>query len=92
MSQWKETFGLAIREALARGIHVIQTDSGGTTEHGAAEARDLIPIGADHTQLREQILRALEAPTRGRAPWSVDSFDDQAAQFAQITAPLLHRS
>ncbi|MEL7344445.1 MAG: glycosyltransferase, partial [Pseudomonadota bacterium] len=45
MSQWKETFGLTIREALSRGIKVIQTDSGGTTEHGATEGVKILPMG-----------------------------------------------
>ena len=31
-SLWKESFGLAVREALARNVWVISTDSGGVTE------------------------------------------------------------
>ncbi|MGJ8615493.1 MAG: glycosyltransferase [Sulfitobacter sp.] len=89
MSQWKETFGLAIREALARGIHVIQTDSGGTTEHGAVPVDQLIPIGADHTRLRAQVLTLLNAKRGEIDPWPVDSFDDQAHAFEEIMAPLL---
>lgn len=89
MSQWKETFGLAIREALARGIRVIQTDSGGTTEHGAIPADQLIPIGEDHTQLSAQVIEALDAETRETAPWPIDSFDDQAKALAKIITPLM---
>jgi len=31
---------------LARGVRVIQTDTGGTVEHDAAQGADMIPIGA----------------------------------------------
>lgn len=90
MSQWKETFGLSIREALARGIHVIQTDSGGTTEHGAAEPAKLIPIGAG----ADALLPRLEAALSGdltQEPRQVTSFEDQAAAFEALIAPLVGR-
>jgi glycosyltransferase involved in cell wall biosynthesis len=86
-SQWKETFGLAIREALARGIAVIQTDSGGTAEHGAAG--DLIPIGAGPEMLRSQIEAALTNPARGREPVVVQEFAGQARAFRDMVRPLL---
>ena len=91
MSQWKETFGLAIREALARGIRVIQTDSGGTIEHGAVDATRLIPIGAGPKPLAEQITAELNRGTRGKPPIKVDSFDDQARAWVQMVQPLLIR-
>ncbi|APE45039.1 hypothetical protein BOO69_17695 [Sulfitobacter alexandrii] len=81
MSQWKETFGLAIREALARGISVIQTDSGGTTEHGAVAPEKLIPIGAPAGLLKAQIEEALENGSRLQTAVDVASFDDQALAF-----------
>ena len=89
MSQWKETFGLAIREALARGIKVIQTDSGGTTEHGAAEPGALIPIGAGPAPLRAALEAALDAGVAQKAPPPIASFEDQAAAFIRLTRPLL---
>lgn len=78
LSQWKETFGLAIREALARGIRVIQTDSGGTVEHGTARPADLIPIGAGPAPVRRRIEAALEAGRTETAPVAVTGFADQA--------------
>ena len=87
-SQWKETFGLAIREALARGIQVIQTDSGGTTEHAGRDHMRLIPIGAGPGPLREQIEAALEIGQTIRAPIPVTRFDDQAAEFAHFARAL----
>ncbi|MEM8576515.1 MAG: glycosyltransferase [Pseudomonadota bacterium] len=89
LSQWKETFGLAIREALARGIKVIQTDSGGTTEHGYAAAEDLIPIGAPPETLRAQ-LDALFAAHPDPAPVrAVSSYADQAASFDALAREVL---
>ena len=82
MSQWKETFGLAIREALARGIRVIQTDSGGTTEHGGLPSDALIPIAAPPEVLRKQILEVIRSGERRREPHPVKSFDDQARALA----------
>ena len=87
-SQWKETFGLAIREALARGIAVIQTDSGGTVEHPARDAMDLIPIGAGPEPLRARIEAALVAGQVVMPPVPVTSFDEQAAQFAEFARAL----
>lgn len=84
MSQWKETFGLAIREALVRGITVIQTDSGGTVEHGAIQQEDLIPIGAPPNRLQDQINRVLRSGKRERSPYSVVHFEDQALDFAGL--------
>lgn len=88
MSQWKETFGLAIREALARGIRVIQTDSGGTVEHGTVPQDALIPIGAGPEVLRLQLEAALAAHPAPAAPHKVASFEDQAAEFAALAEKL----
>ncbi|MGK8235120.1 glycosyltransferase [Roseovarius sp. MS2] len=86
MSQWKETFGLTIREALARGIKVIQTDSGGTVEHNAVSRVRLIAIGAGPGELRRQILEALDTGTSSVAdqPVKVTSFLEQAVSFRKI--------
>ncbi|MCZ4354363.1 glycosyltransferase [Roseovarius aestuarii] len=91
ISQWKETFGLAIREALARGIRVIQTDSGGTTEHGALDPSCLIPIGAGPLPLAQRITDELSRTTRGQPTVLVDSFDDQAQALMKMVHPLLSR-
>lgn len=91
VSQWKETFGLAIREALARGITVIQTDSGGTVEHGAAKKMDLIPIGAPAEALQRQVESMLEEGPRRIAPHPVQSFPGQARQFADLVDQVLEK-
>jgi len=96
MSQWKETFGLAIREALSRGISVIQTDSGGTTEHGAVAPEALIEIGAEPSVLTAQLEATLEDHKSGKAPGpatltEIRGFAQQAEQFAGLVGRVLNR-
>jgi glycosyltransferase involved in cell wall biosynthesis len=81
LSQWRETFGLTIREALARGIRVIQTDSGGTVEHVMADQASLLPIGAGPEVLCGELERVLATPQAHPAPVAVRSFADQAAEL-----------
>jgi len=53
-SQWKESFGLTVREALARDVWVIATDAGGAVEDiVAGKNGDIIPISSDSTHLRK---------------------------------------
>lgn len=89
MSQWKETFGLVIREALARGIRVIQTDSGGSTEHGHIAPDKLIPIGPDPAPLRRQISDAIAAHPAPMQPFEVADFESQAAALELLIAQIL---
>ena len=91
MSQWKETFGLAIREALARGIKVIQTDSGGTTEHGTIPQDQLIPIAAPADVLQGQLEAALATHPVPCPVHPVASFADQAAAFDALVSDVLPR-
>ena len=83
-------FGLAIREALARGITVIQTDSGGTVEHGAVRPENLIPIAAPPNRLRDAITQVLQKDKRNRPVYPVVCFDDQAQAFAALVDQVLH--
>ncbi|GGX70557.1 hypothetical protein GCM10007385_44500 [Tateyamaria omphalii] len=89
MSQWKETFGLAIREALARGISIIQTDSGGTVEHGTVPESELIPIGAKPSVLAERLDAVLRAHPAFPEPVKVQSYDAQAEDFAALVETVL---
>lgn len=88
MSQWKETFGLAIREAAARGISVIQTDSGGTVEHPNVVENDLLKIGEGPARLQAQIERAIDRKRSIPVP-QVTSFAGQADEFIALSEPLL---
>ena len=60
-SQWKESFGLTVREALARDIWVIATDAGGVAE----DCRDgidsnIIPMNGNPEPLKEAISACIE--------------------------------
>jgi glycosyltransferase involved in cell wall biosynthesis len=89
MSQWKETYGLAIREALARGIRVIQTDSGGTVEHKGPKDRPFIAIGASAQELRIELEHALAVHPDVQNPVQVQSFDAQAQAFEKLMARVI---
>ncbi|PJE26585.1 Glycosyl transferases group 1 [Pseudooceanicola marinus] len=88
-SQWKETFGLTVREALARGVRVIQTDSGGTVEHAGPDRDRLIPVGAGAEALRREILHALDRADRHAEPVPVTGFAAQAEALVRLSAPLI---
>lgn len=91
-SQWKETFGLTIREALCRGVRVIQTDSGGTTEHEGPDRDRMLQIGGNDSSLRDEIRHALDRPDSFAKPIAVSNFDAQADQFVALTSGFLaHR-
>lgn len=88
-SQWKETYGLAIREALARGIRVIQTQSGGTEEHGAIDPEVLIPIGPFAELLRQRIVACLDQGQVSHPPVKVQSFAAQADAFHELVERII---
>jgi len=89
MSQWKETYGLTIREAISRGIHVIQTDSGGTIEHEAAIMQEMFEIGDKATKLTPQLEKILGSSHKHPKSTSVRSYSDQAKEFSKIIEPLI---
>lgn len=89
LSQWKETFGLTIREAISRGITVIQTDSGGTTDHPLADENHLIPIGNQVGKLMEELNRVLNAAPNHPAPVQVQTYDQQADALLHILRDVL---
>ncbi len=60
-SQWKESFGLTIREALVRDVWVISTDAGGVVEDIVEnENGNILPIG-DTESYKNAILSRVEA-------------------------------
>lgn len=89
MSQWKETYGLTIREAISRGIHVIQTNSGGTIEHGATITQDMLEIGDGPKKLVPQLEKVLGKSHKHPQPIPVRSYSDQAKEFVNMIRPLL---
>jgi glycosyltransferase involved in cell wall biosynthesis len=86
-SQWKESFGLTVREALARDVWVIATEGGGQAE----EIRDgengtLIPLDGRAEPLRRAVVDLLDDPARFDSyrnihARSLASYDDQAVEL-----------
>jgi len=61
-TQWKESFGLTVREALIRDIWVIATDAGGVVEDIVdGENGNVIPLLDNGTALKTAIERALDS-------------------------------
>jgi glycosyltransferase involved in cell wall biosynthesis len=84
-SQWKESFGLTVREALARDVWVIATEGGGpgeAIEDGVNGT--LIPLDGRHEGLASAVDALLAAPGKldfYRNPLAdrIMTYDDQAA-------------
>ena len=86
-SQWKESFGLSVREALARDVWVITTAGGGQADdiEDGVNGR-LIPLDGRPDGLRDAVLELLADPQRldgYRNPHasSIASYDTQAAEL-----------
>lgn len=92
-SQWRETFGLALREALARGLRVIRTEGGGQAEHPPAPGVRTLPIGATPERLAAEMHAVIEeihagAPRR-LPPLPMRSFAEQATELDRLVEGLL---
>jgi glycosyltransferase involved in cell wall biosynthesis len=59
-SQWKESFGLAVREAMARDVWVIATEAGGVVEDIEPGTNgNIIPMDGDYLKLRSYMIECL---------------------------------
>ena len=93
-SQWKESFGLTVREALARDVWVIATDAGGVSEDlDDGVNATIIPFGSGVAELRQAIEQALDFG-RWQAytnPFSdkIRGFDEQARELSGSLRALL---
>jgi glycosyltransferase involved in cell wall biosynthesis len=92
-SQWKESFGLTVREALARDIWVIATDCGAPVEDIVpGENGTVIPFEATHAELRIAIEQAIGRDWRTYSnPYRerLRSFDQQAAELSAMLEEVL---
>ncbi len=89
-SQWKESFGLSVREALARDVWVIATEDGGQADEieDGANGR-LIPMDGRADGLTDAVTELLLAPQRldgYRNPQAgrIASYDSQAVELAAL--------
>jgi len=88
-SQWKESFGLTVREALARDIWVVTSDAGGAAEDCIDGVNStIVPLTPDHRPLQNAIESLLETfdPLSYRNPQSdaIVSLSDQAAELSLL--------
>lgn len=64
-SQWMESYGLTVREALARDIWVLTTTPGGQAEDVTEGVNGtLVPLGSDAQTLRAAVTDLLDSPER----------------------------
>lgn len=97
-TQLKETFGLSVREALARDVWVISTQGGGTIEDIVDGVNGtIIPLSTDEKYLRQALSDLLENPQRyleHRNPFkaSIKLCSDQALELQGIYAEVLKQA
>ena len=86
-SQWKESYGLTVREALTRDVWVIATDSGGAAEEIVEGVNGtIVPLGNDPSALAAAIEAALNRKDTIRA--HVNPFKDGIATLAEQAGEL----
>ncbi len=96
-SQWRESYGLTVREALSRDVWVISTSPGGQSEEIVDGVNgSLIPIIDDPAPLQEAIEAVLDQKDRfdgyvNPNKASLPSYDDQAKELAALYRRLLGR-
>lgn len=92
-SQWKESFGLTVREAIVRGVWVIATDAGGVVEDCIeGENSNIIPLDGGHSALKSCIESILKVGVPPRVKINkIVSTEGQAAELDQILRILLER-
>ncbi len=96
-SQWRESFGLTVREALMRDVWVVTTAGGGAAEAVSQGVNGtIIPLDGQHENLRHAIEELLERrpwqladARRDQAKKAVLSYDDQAVALRATLASVL---
>jgi glycosyltransferase involved in cell wall biosynthesis/SAM-dependent methyltransferase len=91
-TQWKESFGLTIREALARNVWVITTDAGGVVEDVNPGRNGLIiPFDDNGEALKQAVLETIQYYQRFKVgdeicleTMQITWFEDQADELAGI--------
>lgn len=91
-TQWKESFGLTIREALARNVWVITTDAGGVVEDIIpGENGIIIPFSDKGERLKEAVLESIRVFKNYRPGDEIKLensqltyFEDQAEELVEI--------
>lgn len=89
-SQWRESYGLTVREAVLRGVWVIATDGGGIMDDLTDGVNATIIGMDDAAALREAMSAIMDRPgdfrNRARPVRTIPTFADQAAELSRIYA------
>jgi len=92
-SQWKESFGLTVREAMVRHVWVISTESGGTIEDMRnGENATVIPLSTETKYLEEAVKACMSRDwTSYKNPYvsEIKSYQDQAEEVNRYFEELL---
>ncbi len=95
-SQWKESFGLTVREAMVRDVFVISTKSGGTIEDMRdGENAMVIPLSSDPVYLQEAVEQCLQKNWNtytNAYKNEIKSYEDQAAELNGFFAGLINKN
>lgn len=92
-SRWKETFGLTVREALARGVYVVVSDAGGAAE----DCRDgidstVLPFDFKSSDLASVMEALIEQGVPQFDPPKLHSKRGQALELKSIVESVLRGS
>jgi glycosyltransferase involved in cell wall biosynthesis len=94
-SQWKESFGLTVREALLRGVWVIATDGGGPAEAITDGVNGtIIPLDGRPDCLRDAVTALLDDPAPlalSLPPQGIIDFADQAEQLHGLLGSIVDK-
>ncbi|MCU0911474.1 MAG: glycosyltransferase, partial [Rhodobacteraceae bacterium] len=96
-SRWRETFGLTVREALARGLRVIRTGPGGQAEHPPTPAVRAYPYDLAEPEAARALAEAIAATAgeiasgapRTLPPLPVRTVEEQADQLLALFAGVM---
>jgi glycosyltransferase involved in cell wall biosynthesis len=97
-SQWQESFGLTVREALARDVWVIATEGGGPAEAITDGINGtIIPLDGQFLPLQQAIVALLDdrqrlAGYRNPVSGTIIGYDTQAAQLHGLMAKIVKES
>ncbi|NWO11372.1 glycosyltransferase [Chromohalobacter salexigens] len=96
-SQWKESFGLTVREAMLRNVWVIATECGGPSEDLVSGVNGVVVDMHDTDGYRQAIIDCLENPERTREyqtpnPEKVRTFSQQAEELSHLLKATITRS
>lgn len=94
-SQWKESFGLTVREALARDVWVIATGEGGVAEAITdGENGTLLPLTDETAPLREALLYCFENASslqhhQNPLKETIRYFEEQASELDTVLCGMM---